>query len=598
MAEETATLEDRLAALRTAFLVRLDERIGPIEAAAHRLSGGLEPDAERQALTEVMTHAHKLAGSGATFGFPALSAVGRELETHVEAILEAGRRASRSEIAFIATQAANLRDAAEPESDLEAEPAPEPTASDLAARVLLVEDDPAQARVYLEYLKNERCESVHAETGAAAMASIESRLPDVILLDLMLPDMNGLDILREISARDLPVAVIVITAHGSVKVAVEAMRLGARDFLVKPFNAARLLVTLRNTLEHGRLRRIVEAYRELDLQEFGGFIGASIPMQQVYRIIESAAPSKATVFISGESGTGKEIGAHEVHRRGGRRDKPFVVLNCGAIPRDLMESEIFGHVKGAFTGAIAGRDGAARRADGGTLFLDEICEMDLALQTKLLRFVQSGTFQKVGGDSVETVDVRFVCATNRDPWEEVAAGRFREDLFYRLHVIPIAMPPLRERGDDVLMIARRFLVDFARDEGKAFARFDSAVEDILLAYAWPGNVRELQNLVRNVVVLNDGDTVTAAMLPAPLSSMGTAPRSATPRTANGAEPAVAALDAPMPGGIESIRPLAEIEREAIERAVTLCDGNIPRAAHHLGVSASTLYRKKQLWEQG
>jgi len=308
------------------------------------------------------------------------------------------------------------------------------------------------------------------------------------------------------------------------------------------------------------------------------------------------------VFITGESGTGKEICAEAIHRQSPRADGPFIVLNCGAIPRDLMESEIFGHVKGAFTGAVCEREGAARRADGGTLFLDEICELDPGLQTKLLRFVQTGTFQKVGGGRTEKVDIRFVCATNSDPVREVARGRFREDLFYRLHVIPVHLPPLRERDDDVLAIAQKCLVEFAREEGKRFTRFAPETEAVLRTYPWPGNVRELQNVVRNIVVLNDGAVVSLDMLPAPLNRKAVPQALPRPRSADGAEAAPCALCGPADpeatGGVDPkylIRPLAEIEKAVIERAVSLCGGNVPRAAAHLCISASTIYRKRAAW---
>ncbi|NBB82637.1 MAG: response regulator, partial [Alphaproteobacteria bacterium] len=373
------------------------------------------------------------------------------------------------------------------------------------APILLVEDTPSLARIYVEYLKKPGFAVETADTGAAALAVIDARMPRVVLLDLQLPDMNGMDILRRIREQELPVAVIVITAHGSVNVAVEAMRAGAYDFLVKPFTAERLVVTVRNTLERTRLERIVETYRDdLARDRFHGFIGASLGMQAVYRIIDSAASSKATVFITGESGTGKEVCAEAIHRSSPRSGGPFVALNCGAIPGELMESEMFGHVKGAFTGAVADREGAATRADGGTLFLDEICELPLDLQTKLLRFIQTGTVQKVGGTTPERVDIRIVCATNRDPLREVEAGRFREDLYYRLHVIPVHVPPLRERGADVLQIAEHFLTDYAAEEGRRFERFADDASARLAAYHWPGNVRQLQNVVRNIVVLHDG----------------------------------------------------------------------------------------------
>jgi DNA-binding NtrC family response regulator len=316
---------------------------------------------------------------------------------------------------------------------------------------------------------------------------------------------------------------------------------------------------------------------------FAGFIGSDLSMQAVYRIIQQAARSRATVFITGESGTGKEVCAEAVHASSARGHGPFVPLNCGAIPRELIESEIFGHVKGAFTGAIAGRDGAALRAHGGTLFLDEICELDPALQIKLLRFLQTGVVTRVGSDDSTKVDVRIICATNRDPAAEVEGGRLREDLFYRLHVVPIQMPPLRERGSDVLLIGRHFLERFSREEGKNFTRFSPEAEDILRKGRWPGNVRQLQNVVRNVTVLHDGETVLPAMLPQGLAADADRGR-------------VAVTEAPRPLPARStIRPLALIEREAIETAIAACDGNLTEAAIRLGINVSTVHRKRQAW---
>ncbi|MGE0725333.1 MAG: sigma-54-dependent transcriptional regulator [Alphaproteobacteria bacterium] len=455
--------------------------------------------------------------------------------------------------------------------------------------VLLIEDTPSLAALYTEYLRREPIRLTAVETGAAGVAAIRGQAPAAVLLDLNLPDMAGMDILKEVAGNKYGCSVIVITAHGSINVAVEAMRHGAYDFLVKPFDPERLRVTLRNALDHQKLLSVVESYRETyDRAGLAGLIGASLPMQQVYRIIESAAPSKATVFITGESGTGKELCAAAVHDLSPRRGAPFVALNCAAISRELIESEIFGHVKGAFTGATVDRDGAASRANGGTLFLDEICEMDLALQSKLLRFLQTSTFLRVGGNREESADLRFLCATNRDPLEEVKAGRMREDLFYRLHVLPVHMPPLRERGDDVLLLARHFLSRFASEERKRFRGFAPETEEIVAGYDWPGNVRQLQNAVRSVVVLNDGDLVMPHMLPGAI--VGHARPVA--RVA-GAEPTAIAAAAPVADG--KVKPLWEIERDAIERAIGLCGGNIPKAAELLDISPSTIYRKRQRW---
>ncbi|MBE0530387.1 MAG: sigma 54-interacting transcriptional regulator [Rhodospirillales bacterium] len=602
MAETGSGFAERFAALQSQFFAKLAERVEALDALVGDLEKATTEKAAKSALRPMQEVAHKLSGSGGMFGAPTVSEVARDLEETCERATAApGGLPDETTRRRIKDLVARLR--AEQDSPIEAvpdvaapaKPAPAREAFDAATRkwrVVLIEDDPAQARVVTSFLANSEYDVVHFDKGKAALEEIERRPPDAILLDLMLPDIGGIDILRRVSSRQLPCVTVVVTAHGSVNVAVEAMRLGAHDFIVKPFNAARLQVTLRNALEHDRLSRIVETYQDLDRSAYCGFVGSSLPMQAIYRIIDSAAGSKATVFISGESGTGKEVCAEAIHQKSPRANKPFVALNCGAIPKDLMESEIFGHVRGAFTGAIAERDGAATRANGGTLFLDEVCELDLSLQTKLLRFVQTGTFQKVGGEGTEAVDVRFLCATNRDPVAEVAAGRFREDLFYRLHVIPIHMPPLRERGRDVPLIARKYLEAYAAEEGKRFTRFDPECEAVLAVYPWPGNVRELQNVIRNAVVLNDGDAVTADMLPAPVKLLASVERPPVPPPPPGE---AAAENAGMP---EHIRPLAEVERDAIEHAIRLCGGNIPKAAHFLGVSASTLYRKKQSWEDG
>jgi two-component system repressor protein LuxO len=457
-------------------------------------------------------------------------------------------------------------------------------------RVLLVEDTPPLARVYTEYLRFEPIDIEHVETGEAAFAAIDREVPDAVLLDLRLPDMDGLEILRWIRQRQLPSSVVIITAHGSVSTAVEAMRDGAYDFLVKPFSQERLIVTLNNALERSKLQRMVDDMAsEPRHSAFAGFTGSSLAMQAIYATIRSAAPSSASIFITGESGTGKELCAEAIRQFSDRAEAPFMAINCAAIPRDLLESEIFGHVKGAFTGAVANRDGAATLTDGGTLFLDEICDMAPALQAKLLRFVQTGTFQRVGSSKSERVNVRFICATNRDPLAEVEAGRFRGDLYYRLHVIPIHLPALRERDDDVIDIAEDYLRHCALQENKPFERLDADVRETFRGYGWPGNVRELQNIIRNVVVLNTAEVVTRDMLPPPLDgSLGYL------QPANDAAWMFAGGVKPVAGKAK-VRPLHEIERDVIEEALRRNDGNVPRAAALLEISPSTVYRKQQNW---
>ncbi|MBI1206792.1 MAG: response regulator [Azospirillum sp.] len=463
--------------------------------------------------------------------------------------------------------------------------------------ILLIEDMKPLARVYIEYMRAESYNVLHVETGRDALKAIAAQIPDAIVLDLKLPDMDGLDILRHVQECAPETSVIVITAHGSVNTAVDAMRQGAYDFIVKPFNAARLNVTLRNALERTKLTGMVETYRKtLDRDRFYDFIGGSTEMQAVYRTIESVASSKASVFITGESGTGKELAADAIHRASPRRNKALVALNCAAIPRDLLESEIFGHVKGAFTGATSDRTGAAVSADGGTLFLDEICEMALEVQVKLLRFIQTGSVQPVGGTRVEKVDVRFVCATNRDPLAEVEAGRFREDLYYRLHVVPLHLPPLRDREEDPIVIARQFLSDFAREEGRSFIGFSPDVEAAFRAFDWPGNVRQLQNVVRNIVVLHDAKVVEPAMLPAPLKSALKGGGGAIARPLAGTARGNAGAGENGPVVRAGVRPLWLLEKEMIQEALRQCGDDVPKAATLLEISPSTIYRKLQSWK--
>jgi two-component system repressor protein LuxO len=473
--------------------------------------------------------------------------------------------------------------------------------------VLVVEDTPSVAQLCAAYLKRDGHEVQIAPNGTEALAAIRARTPSAIVLDLHLPDLSGQSILEEVTRQELPTSVVVITTDGSIRVAVEAMRAGAYDFIVKPFSAERLTTTVRNALERSRLKSEVDVLKDsLGRDQFCGFIGSSLSMQGVYRTIEAAARSSAPVFVTGESGTGKELAAEAIHQLSPRRTGPFVPINTGAIPRDLVESEIFGHVKGAFTGAVADRLGAAKLAHGGTLFLDEICEMQIDLQSKLLRFLQTGSFQPVGSSRLQQVDIRLVCATNRDPLAEVAAGRFREDLYYRLHVVPIQLPPLREREDDVVLIASAFLARYAGEERRAFRRLGDDAEAALRAYGWPGNVRQLQNVIRNAVVMNDGEVLTAAMLNiaglrtrAPQAAPVEASAASRPPTAPTRLPVERAGTGTDPGGWDhehDVVPLWQVEKAAIERAIELCAGNIPRAAAFLGVSPSTLYRKRQTWE--
>lgn len=465
--------------------------------------------------------------------------------------------------------------------------------------ILLVEPDEAAARRYVTQLK--RCDIEIARFGIerladAALAGHTKTVWDVVIISLDGFDGPASSLVSDFKGRNPGSAVIALSAGGSLTQAVEMMRLGADDFLIKPASGEQLIASVR------RVRTCAPKPAPVVAPRFGNaaagkLLGSSVVMKSMFDAIKRAAASKATVFLKGESGTGKELCAEAVHAISPRADGPLISINCSAIPRELMESEIFGHEKGAFTGAAHRRSGAAELADGGTLFLDEICEMDLALQAKLLRFIQTGQFTQVGGSKLKTVDVRFVCATNKDPLEAVKTGAFRSDLFYRLHVLPVTLPPLRERGADILEIARHALAQFSAEEGKAFGSMEPKVEDLLMHYWWPGNVRELLNVIRNVVVMNDGDVVSSSMLPLALAYAAETGRpSNSSRNIVGltgqSDLAYSTVDE-----ADLLKPLWRHEQEIIERAIAACDGNIGMAAAHLGINASTIYRKRQSWAQ-
>jgi len=460
---------------------------------------------------------------------------------------------------------------------------PHPLTSDFTRRadarrpvVLLVDADAAALRVATAAVANAGGEVLATLAPDVAADFARSRPADIAIVDV--PDREALAIVEALGACGL--TVVATSGAGSVALAVEAMRRGAVDFVLKPYSPETLARRLTPRFEERRLHATEPVKAESSSREphdFADFVGRSAPMQALYEEIVRIAPSRAPVFVTGESGSGKELCAEAIHARSGRAQKPLVALNCGAIPRELMESEIFGHVRGAFTGATDDRVGAVEAAAGGTLFLDEIGEMELSLQSKLLRVLQTGEFRRVGDPRPRRADVRIVCATHRDPFAEVAAGRFRQDLFYRLHVLPIRLPALRERGDDVIALASAFLDGFAREEGRSTLRLSPAVADLFRRYDWPGNVRELQNVIRRAVVLGEGDEITPEMLPPELR----APRAAAPESS----------------GFEIIEPFWLQERRIIERAVAAFDGNTARAAAALEISPSTIYRKRERWAE-
>ncbi|MCX7282743.1 MAG: sigma-54 dependent transcriptional regulator [Novosphingobium sp.] len=467
-------------------------------------------------------------------------------------------------------------------------------------KILIVEDLASLALAYAAQVEKAGYEPIVAHSAAAALSAIaDTPALGAILLDLQLPDADGLEWLRANPAVCETYPVIVATADGSLSRAIEAMRIGAFDFLVKPISGTRMLAVVASALELGRSASrvaVASTSRSGKKAKPGTFIGGSPQMQEVYRQIECVAASRATVFITGESGTGKEVCAEAIHGASGRATGPFIALNCGAIPENLLESEMFGHIKGSFTGAVNDRIGAAQAAHKGTLFLDEICEMALPLQVKLLRFLQTGTIQRVGSNRIEEVDVRIVCATNRDPAREVAEGRFREDLFYRLAVVPLHLPRLRERTGDVRELAEAFLQRFAREEGKTFNALGAAQVAMLEQHSWPGNVRELQNVMRRAAVMHPGPDLPASAFPMVSQSLHAVAAEA-PMSAASASLTAYSATTDLEAVARAVRGLTldELERIAIEAAIVEVGGSLPSAAKALGVSPSTLYRKRERW---
>jgi two-component system repressor protein LuxO len=457
---------------------------------------------------------------------------------------------------------------------------------------LVIDDDPAFIDVASYMLRKQGYVAHPARTPEEAAAQAHRVPPEVVLLDWQMGGADGIHLIRPI--RDiLPrVPIVLVTATPSVDLAIRSIRAGAFDFLAKPIDEARLTMTLAKAVEHHRLAGQVDALRDgkAGPARFEEMIGTSPQMRTIYHIIANVAATDVNVMIYGESGTGKELVARAVHRRTARASAPFVPLNMGALPRELVESTLFGHERGAFTGADRIRIGAAEEARNGTLFLDEIGEMPLELQPKLLRFLQERAFRRVGGSADIRSECRIISATNRDPLAEVRAGRLRADLFYRLNVVPIIIPPLRERREDIPLLAMNALHTASGRFNKSFEAIDGDALGRLTAYNWPGNVRELVHVFERVVVLNDGRSVTEAMLPPHLLDAAVPPVSPAPAVA----PAAAAAAPPTPEPTSpgpAIVPLAEMERRAIEHAMRACGGSAAEAARRLQISNATIYRK-------
>ncbi|MGQ3044707.1 MAG: sigma-54-dependent transcriptional regulator [Brevundimonas aurantiaca] len=473
----------------------------------------------------------------------------------------------------------------------------------MAKTVLVVDDDPTQRRLLQAVLERDGHAVVHAASGGEAIDRMtRGGGADVILLDMIMPEMSGLECLAELRSAGVTTPVIVLTANGGIDTVVKAMQAGAQDFFVKPVGPERLLVGVRNALkleqlttEVGRLTKRVQGRASFD-----DIIGDSAPMRMVKALGARAAKSSIPVLITGESGVGKEVIARALHGAGERAGKPFVAVNCGALPANLAESILFGHEKGAFTGAVDKTLGKFREADGGTLFLDEIGELPLDLQVKLLRALQEGEIDPVGGKRPVKIDVRIVSATNRDPAQQVKDGAFREDLFYRLNVFPIEAPSLRDRREDIPALIDHFIARFNAEEGRRIAGCAPETLAMLQAYDWPGNVRQLENAVFRAIVLADSPFLQPYDFPS-ISGVAAPLPDATP-TPPAAAPSYADLP-PLPeqpirilDDRGHLRTLEDIERDLIQHAIEVYAGHMSEIARRLGIGRSTLYRKVR--EQG
>jgi len=451
---------------------------------------------------------------------------------------------------------------------------------------LLIVDDDKNTRDGLQRALRRGYDVHLAESGDRALAMLSTQDFDILLSDVRMPGMDGLTLLQRARARQPQLVSILLTAYGNVEIAVEAMKAGAYDFLMKPVNLDHLEMLLQRAL---RSRDVEAENQQLHQQlneKFGleNLVGNAPAMRELFEMIQQAAPTQATVLIQGESGTGKELVAHAVHRLSTRSKAPFVAVHCAALSDTLLESELFGHEKGAFTGAVARRKGRFELADGGTLFLDEISEINPSVQVKLLRVLEERCFERVGGDAPVEVDIRLIAATNRNLREWVDAGKFREDLFFRLDVVNITLPPLRQRLDDIPMLSTHFIREFAAKNNRSIDGITPDAVAMLTEYHWPGNVRELRNTIEKMVVLSRGDRLTARDIPANIRSQV--------KTTVPSPPRPAAPSNVLPGVS-----LADTERAMIFAAIEQQGGSRTKAADVLGISRRTLHRKLKQYEE-
>ena len=442
--------------------------------------------------------------------------------------------------------------------------------------ILVVDDDKNISKLIETTLKKEKAYEIKCvSNGEAGLKHFRENLPDLVLLDIQMPGIDGIETLKRMKEYESRIPVVIMSAHGSIEKAVKSMRIGAHDYMEKPFKGSeRLLVTVKNALMTGTLQQeIADLRRELQHRfQFDNIIGQSGAMQEVFRSLSKVLNSNVTVLVQGESGTGKELIAKAVHYHNQRRAaKKFVAVNCSALPESLLESELFGHEKGAFTGATGRRIGKFEAAHQGTIFLDEIALMSPTTQAKVLRVIQEREFERVGGNETVKVDCRFISASNCDLEEAIKKGEFREDLYYRLAVFPIKLPALRERKEDIPILAAHFLKKYVKDEGKNIEGIHPDALELLMAYHWPGNVRELENAMERAVVLASCDEISAKDLPNAVRALG--------------EKKIYESDNTLSTWVE------KLEQEALTQALLECEGNISKTAKKLGIGRATIYRK-------
>ncbi|MCG6918771.1 MAG: sigma-54 dependent transcriptional regulator [Deltaproteobacteria bacterium] len=444
-------------------------------------------------------------------------------------------------------------------------------------RILIVDDEPNIRQGLAEALEGQGYEIEQAPSGEVALEIVRLNPFDLVLVDLVMEEMDGIEVLREISRQWPQTEVVIITAHGTIETAVKALKEGAYDYLTKPINVKRFRTYIHNILRAHELqeenRRLREQLRTE--QEYSQIIGRSEKLLTILEMIEQLAPTDVTILIEGESGTGKELVAHAIHQKSGRGQEPFISVNCGALPRELIGSELFGHEKGAFTGASQKKQGRFELADRGSLFLDEIAEMDLEAQVTLLRILEEGRFRRIGGTREVKVNVRVIAATNKSLQEQVRQGRFREDLFYRLNVVRMSLPPLRERREDIIPLTQHFLDTFSAKYHKPDLKLASELSERLSQYQWPGNIRELKNCIERAVILAREPLIGLDLLPERLQRES---------------------DLPAREGISVGSSLAEMEREMIRQTLEHTGGHRKRTAEILGISERDLYYKLKKYQ--